>query len=766
MTNEDLTAEKPIEVEVESEVVIISNDDIGLWPEHVVQQIDYWAKMGSSKLQHCDEELLKKQSFQQKGDYTRRCHTSMFQRRGRNGDIIRRSWLCFSPANGRVYCFVCKLFSTVRTQFTYGGFCDWKHANTRLMDHETSKEHLNAVVNFARRSKEVGRIDHELVQQAENTINYWRNVLKRLVSVIKYLAERGLAFRGDNELLGSPKNGNYLGLLELVAEYDGFLKEHIQNRANCGSGRTNYLSSTICEEVVQLMGKRVFDEIISRIKKSRYYSISLDSTPDEGHVDQLTLICRFIERDIPVERFLTYIPNQGHKAQEMFDGLMNFLQKHDIDIKNCRGQSYDNASAMSGKYNGLQSKVVAENDLASWIPCAAHSLNLVAKAAAECCTAAIDFFDFLEKIYVFFTVSTYRYNLLMECLKSCQSSNRVIVPKRVDTTRWSCRVDASKALVRGYEQFKDALAKISDDTEQLNKIRCEASGLYNHMCMLETAIYAIFWYEILDRVNATNQQLQDPKLDLNTAVAAMKSLKHFIETKRESFSEYERQGIDKSKTTQYVVHRKRQRNVRLNPIDYDQAQETELTPSQKFHVESFLPVIDQFLVSLGQRLSAYELVYSRFGFLGQLEHLSSNEISDQGIKLANTYKEDLDECTGIEFIQFTQFFKEFIAERKEVSKELFMYQLLIEKEVKDAFPNVEIALRMYLVLMVTNCSSERSFSKLKVIKNRLRTSMTEERLNYLALMSLERDILREVAFNDVIEDFAQHKARKIQLSCI
>ena len=59
--------------------------------------------------------------------------------------------------------------------------------------------------------------------------------------------------------------------------------------------------------------------------------------------------------------------------------------------------------------------------------------------------------------------------------------------------------------------------------------------------------------------------------------------------------------------------------------------------------------------------------------------------------------------------------------------------------------------------MVTNCSAhgERSFSKLKYIKNRLRTTMTNERLTHLSLMSIEYDILRETDFDDLITDFAQ-----------
>lgn len=203
--------------------------------------------------------------------------------------------------------------------------------------------------------------------------------------MIVFIGERGLAFRGENETLGSPKNGNYFGILELVAEYDEFLNNHIKTHGNRGSGHSNYISSTVCEEILQIIAKRVFNEIIARIKQSKYYSISLDSTPDEGHLDQLTLIFRYLEDNTPVERFLTFMPNQGHKAKDMFQCLENFMKENDLDIKNCRGQSYVNASSMSGKYNGLQTLVIEKNDLAVWVPCAGHSLNLVVQSAAGCC---------------------------------------------------------------------------------------------------------------------------------------------------------------------------------------------------------------------------------------------------------------------------------------------------------------------------------------------------------------------------------------------
>ena len=69
------------------------------------------------------------------------------------------------------------------------------------------------------------------------------------------------------------------------------------------------------------------------------------------------------------------------------DILLNCLAAHDIHNADCCGQSYDNASNMSGRYsyNGMQVIIREHNELAVYSPCAAHCLNLVAQFAASCC---------------------------------------------------------------------------------------------------------------------------------------------------------------------------------------------------------------------------------------------------------------------------------------------------------------------------------------------------------------------------------------------
>ena len=76
---------------------------------------------------------------------------------------------------------------------------------------------------------------------------------------------------------------------------------------------------------------------------------------------------------------------------------------------------------------------------------------------------------------------------------------------------------------------------------------------------------------------------------------------------------------------------------------------------------------------------------------------------------------------GSEIIQFSAFVEYYINEEpKKVSFEQFCYNLLHDKEVKDSFPNVEVALRMYLSLdlMIFNCSclKELSLAKMREIK--------------------------------------------------
>ncbi|ESN90562.1 hypothetical protein HELRODRAFT_153393, partial [Helobdella robusta] len=79
----------------------------------------------------------------------------------------------------------------------------------------------------------------------------------------------------------------------------------------------------------------------------------------------------------------------------------------------------------------------------------------------------------------------------------------------------------------------------------------------------------------------------------------------------------------------------------------------------------------------------------------------------------------------------------------------------------DVFPNLRVALQILLTIAVSIASCERSFSKLKIILSYLRASMGQDRLSDLALMSVEREVLEQIDFDGIINQFAAVKARKI-----
>ena len=81
----------------------------------------------------------------------------------------------------------------------------------------------------------------------------------------------------------------------------------------------------------------------------------------------------------------------------------------------------------------------------------------------------------------------------------------------------------------------------------------------------------------------------------------------------------------------------------------------------------------------------------------------------------------------------------------------------------NSFPNAYIVYRIMLTIHVTVASAERSFSKLKLIKNHLRSTMSQERLNGLALLSIEKEFAEEIDYDSFIKQFASIKARKINL---
>ena len=278
----------------------------------------------------------------------------------------------------------------------------------------------------------------------------WKEILLRLLDIIRFLAKQDLAFRGHRERVNCEKNetdvepeatenrGNFLELVHLLAKYDPVLREHLLRIQLGNKFATSYLSPTIQNEFVEILGENVRSKIIEQVKEAKYFSMIFDSAPDISYKDQTSHVLRYVMIDGDkvkvVESCVDFIETKGKSAANISTMVLEKLEKDGIDIQNCRGQAYDNAAVMAGLHTGVQKRIKEINEKAEFVACTNHSLNLAGVHAASVSVNSVTFLGCVERLFVFFSSSTHRWEVLTSL--TGQSV------KRITEARWSARGEA------------------------------------------------------------------------------------------------------------------------------------------------------------------------------------------------------------------------------------------------------------------------------------------------------------------------------------
>ena len=101
--------------------------------------------------------------------------------------------------NSGVFCFCCKLFNVVSCTSKLANECskDWRNLSAKLKSHEIMNEHItsmNAWFDMEMRLVKNKTIDKHVQEQINKNKEYWRNVLLRIIAVVKTLGKNNLAF--------------------------------------------------------------------------------------------------------------------------------------------------------------------------------------------------------------------------------------------------------------------------------------------------------------------------------------------------------------------------------------------------------------------------------------------------------------------------------------------------------------------------------------------------------------------------------------------
>lgn len=700
-----------------------------------------------------------------------------FNRRMSNGEQVRRSWLIYSNVRDAVYCFCCKLFCANKFSLSSNEGCrDWKNMSLIIKRHETSTSHINSYQDWKElelRIKGGTTVDDINQKMIQSETQHWKQVIERIITLIKTLAGQNLALRGTCEKLHEANKGNFLAFIEFLGNYDPVMKEHIR-RITSTEIHNNYLGKHIQNEIIQLLSDKIKRHILTELKRAKYYSIILDCTPDISHKEQMTVIFRFVSTSKSVEvtvaeHFVDFLELNSTTGANMTEVLFKMLQELDVNIDDMRGQCYDNGANMCGQHNGVQAKVREKNRRAFFVPCSAHSLNLVLNDAANCCLDAVAFFDLIQCIYVYFSASTHRWDTLVK-----HTSDFTVKP--LSATRWESRVDAVRAIRFQIGEVYDALLAIAQDNTLTSasgvKSRSEAKAIASKMVNFKFVCSLVVWYDILFEINVCSKCLQSATFNLPSALKQLESTKLFLQEYRSDTGFAAALEKAKELATELEIDGlfPREEPVRIRrkskQFQYESRDDPIMAPEHNFKVNFFNQIVDTALQAINERFIQLSEHNQLFGFLYNIGLL--NLQTGDLLKQCKELQLALTSCDGQSDVNAIELCEEIIALRRRLNIESCDPRSVLEHlckcDVVESFPNLYVALRILLTLPITVASAERSFSKLKLIKTYLRSQMSQARLVGLATISIEKEIADQLNMEEVIQEFAALKARKVNFS--
>lgn len=239
----DKSYDQVSDVEINSSELNSKLDDPGNWPSIISNDI-IAAIVTLGPIQIIDYD------FPQNDEKPARRFTEKnYYRLMPNGEKVNRPWLIYSKRHNYVYSFCCKLFNhyVKNCNFISNGIQDWKNLSTSLKHHENSMFHYEALkkwndLKYRLKTNQV--IDKENLALIEKEKLHWRDVLKRILAAIHFLAQHNDSFRGSSDKLYTENNGKFLGLIEMMEKFDPTISEHVR-RIKCKETFDHYLGPEI-----------------------------------------------------------------------------------------------------------------------------------------------------------------------------------------------------------------------------------------------------------------------------------------------------------------------------------------------------------------------------------------------------------------------------------------------------------------------------------------------------------------------------------------
>jgi len=517
------------------------------------------------------------------------------------------------------------------------------------------------------------------------------------------------------------------------------------------------------------MSKLVLETIAKEVKEAKYFAILADETKDISKTEQLSIMVRYYHNNTMNERFLGYVPCNELNAKALFNYINKTLTDCGIDIKNCIAQTYDGASVMSGKQNGVRSIFQQHVPQALYTHCFNHRLNLVIVDVCKNIPEIETFIALLQQLYNFVSRSTV-HTKFIELQNKYLPKKENMELKRLCETRWICQISACIAVKKTFPVILLLLHKISLETKSEKQM--EAKSLLFHI-NFEFIFCLYLFCDTFSEIKIVSDYLQKPDSDLGSSCLLVESLINYLMDLRNTPNKFEdllkevelyaqKNNIQlPNETVKETRFRKLPKQFSSYLTEVATAENRKISNYNDIKTMIFFPVLDRMVNELNRRFSDNNAILTG---ISSLNPKSDSFLNLSNIKsLAEHYKLDIESLES-ELKLVTKVIKRHEVENNIQIKNILDLMQLLEK-YKLAFSEMYILCTISIIIPPSSAGVERTFSSLRQIKNYMRNKMTNKRLTNIAILSIEKKIAKSLDLEVVVDKFAAiHKNRRILLT--
>jgi len=638
-------------------------------------------------------------------------------------------WMIYSPKHKGVFCKFCILFKPnvhrgKQGSFIITPFTKFYQIIEESKKHEKTQWHNDSKVTAklfldSMNSKKINVME-QINSSVHKEIKDNRKKLRPIIKSILFCGQHDIALRGN-----TADKGNFVDLLKFrIDSGDNILSNHFDT----ASGKSKYVSHRIQNEIIQICGQVIRNDIVSQVNNSVAFSLLADETADIAGKEQLSIGVRYIDINYVVhEEFIGFSEIHVLNAEGVSRSILESTEKYGLNMLKLVGLGFDGCSTMSGKENGVQAIIRKMYPTACYFHCASHKLNLVVNDQNSIPDIR-NTIGTVKEIIKFFRESILRRKLIPNIPLFCEA-------------RWSEKYKCIRLFDKNFIEIKTVLEKLSISSEANTVTRNRAFQLSSAtsnctflICLKVIVYYSSVLEPVVTKLQGTSVNLHSVHTFVKTELLGIlnKHREHSIEYFNTIFEE-----ITKAANSLDVVLKiPRRTNHQSQRSNHNYSSNDSI--EDYYRVSMYIPYLDSIISSLNNRFNENNETPFKLCWLlpNEMVKLQKTEYINILQDIENHFKIPNIKVNGLIWYDYWQlksqsFINDIMVDHKKLLKEC------------EFFPAVKKGIIIYITLPPTTCTVERSFSTLRRVKTWTRSTMSEDRLDGLCMISVHREKIND-----------------------